>query len=88
MITLDIDIEKSLEKMDQASEAKFLASRKDFLTLDSTSLANRNQEINFGRGKVLFCCAFAYCLMCTLLRLLYSPTNFCAHRLSPPVRDP
>lgn len=51
MITLGITIEKSLEKMDQASEAKFLASRKDFLTLDSTSLANRNQEINFGNGR-------------------------------------
>lgn len=37
--------------MDQASEAKFLASRKDFLTLDSTSLANRNQEIKFGNGR-------------------------------------
>lgn len=36
--------------MDQASEAKFLASRKDFLTLDST-LANRNQEIKFGNGR-------------------------------------
>jgi hypothetical protein len=36
--------------MDQASEAKFLASRKDFLTLDSTSL-NRNQEIKFGNGR-------------------------------------
>lgn len=37
--------------MDQASEAKFLASRKDFLTLDSTPLANRNQEIKFGNGR-------------------------------------
>lgn len=37
--------------MDQASEAKFLASRKDFLTLDSTALANRNQEIKFGNGR-------------------------------------
>lgn len=36
--------------MDQASEAKFLASRKDFLTLDST-LANRKQEIKFGNGR-------------------------------------
>lgn len=37
--------------MDQASEAKFLASRKDFLTLDSTPLANRNQDIKFGNGR-------------------------------------
>lgn len=37
--------------MEQASEANFLASRKDFLSLDSTALANRNQEINFGNGR-------------------------------------
>lgn len=37
--------------MEQASEANFLASRKDFLTLDSTPLANRNQEIKFGNGR-------------------------------------
>lgn len=35
--------------MDQ--EAKFLASRKDFLTLDSAPLANINQEIKFGNGR-------------------------------------
>jgi hypothetical protein len=45
-----LDVNSARIQMDQASEAKFLASRKDFLTLDSTSL-NRNQEIKFGNGR-------------------------------------
>lgn len=39
--------------MDQASDAKLLASRNDFLTLDSTTLANKNsnQDMKFGNGR-------------------------------------
>lgn len=44
--------------MDSASEAKFFASRKDFLTLDSAPLANRKQDIKFGNrtGNEFFLC--------------------------------
>lgn len=60
--------------MDQASEAKFLASRKDFLTLDSTSLANRNQEIKFGNGRGNKLAA--YCFDVFLPFLLYTCSIF------------
>lgn len=56
--------------MDQASEAKFLASREDFLTLDSTSLANRNQDIKFGNGRGKFCLNFDFCVSCKCFHVM------------------
>lgn len=63
--------------MDPAAEPKYLASRKDFLTLDST-LGNRKQEIKFGneRGNQIRCssCAFV---------TLFDPLH-CSTSLLPP----
>jgi hypothetical protein len=62
--------------MDQASEA--LASRNDFLKLDSTSLANRNQDVKFGNGRGNKLAASALIFFSLLF-----PVNFVLIHLNP-----